>query len=112
MTKSLASAGYPAENINLGLGQSIVSMGHVAKDIDWRDKVEIRELLQQRFAASSLPFETRLRIYTELMMVLSVAGIVFSIGAKGDLGRLRRGVDIETIHEILLPEMDYKIGTC
>ncbi len=113
MTQSLVSAGYPAENSNLGLGwPSIVPIDQVAKDVDWKDGEEIRNLLQRRFAASSLPFEVRLRIYTELMMVLSVAGVVFQVETKSDLKKLQKNLDVETIHSILLPEMDYKSGTC
>ena len=101
------SAEHSAESINLGrgMGTENISARSIAKQVYWRDTLEIQKVLQERFAASSLPFNVRLKIYTELMMVLNIAGVV-------DLNAERRSdIDIDAITKTLLPEM-CNVGTC
>ncbi|MFZ2774457.1 MAG: hypothetical protein WAZ78_00675 [Candidatus Moraniibacteriota bacterium] len=115
MLQGFTSAECSVENVDSGKERfigSIIPMKQIAKDVDWKNREEIRDFFQKRFSTSSLPFEVRLRVYTDLMMALSLLGLIFPIEAKGDLRKLRKGVDAETIQSILLPEMDYKQGTC
>lgn len=104
------SAEYSTEN-NYAVG-SIVPISKVVKNTKWGSEIEVRELLQHRFAASSLPFDVRLRVYTELMMSLSSVGLVFVTETKSDRSRFYDGLCAEVIQEVLLPEMDYKSGNC
>lgn len=115
MLQGPTSAGCPAENVKPGnemIAESIVSMRHLAKEVDWRNKNEIREFLQNRFAVSSLAPSDRSKLYIDLMMALSLEGLVFYTETKSDLKRLQSGYDVETIQSLLLPASQYQSGNC
>lgn len=97
------------ENIGFARGDmvgSIIPISHIAKEVDWSNKNDVRELLLNRFKVSSLPFETRLRLYTDLMMALSIEGIVFLVEARTDRKRLVSGFVGKTIQRIMFPESE------
>ncbi len=110
MFQETISAEYSTEN-NYAMG-SIMPISKAVKNTNWGSEVEVRELLQHRFAASSLPFDVRLRIYTELMMSLSSVGLVRVTETKADRDKFYKDLCAETIQNVLLPEMDYKSGSC
>jgi hypothetical protein len=116
MLQSRASAECPAENINLrevGMPiESIIPIGHIARDVDWKNEKEVIDLLEHRFAVSLLPFKARLELYIKLMTVLSIDGLIFHVETRSDRKKLRRGVKMKTIQSLLLPEMEYREGNC
>ncbi|MEI6587478.1 MAG: hypothetical protein WCO05_00860 [Candidatus Moraniibacteriota bacterium] len=109
MLQGPTSAGCPAENVKPGMKKSIM-LRYLAKEVDWRNENEIREFLQERFAVSSLSPSDRSGLYIDLMMVLSLEGLVFHTETKSDLKRLQSGYDVETIQSLLLPGSEYQVG--
>lgn len=113
MLNSFTSAKCIAEDTSLGskMAESIIPIRHLAKEVDWRNKTEIYEFLQNRFQVNSLSSEERLKIYADLMMALSIEGLVFSIETRCDFRKMRNGYDADTIQGLLLPNSERK-GSC
>lgn len=86
---------------------SAMSLRRFTDDVNWGSERDITSMLQTRFAASSLPFEVRLRLYTELMMILSGEGLLFAVSSENELERLKKGLDSKAIQAILIPETEY-----